>query len=184
MRDIGIQIKYSQLSENEKVILDKALKGANGPSTILDQVNLAESELADVDANMMETPPGCYLRCPRSVVKALQPQSKENDGKLLADPLDEVRKKMVARLENGYSLVRYRVQTGEETVGLFRGALLPVYPRAPPDFWPLASTNGQDYQIFGRDLGLVDISYSSAWNLGRVCSSLFLVPANPPLILF
>src|SRR5687767_1920044 len=109
MRDIGIQIKYSQLSEDEKITLDNTLKGANGNSADLDQVDLAENEIADVDANMMETPPGCYLRCPRSVVRALQSQSKENDGKLPVDPLDEIRRKMVARLENGYSLVRYRI---------------------------------------------------------------------------
>ncbi|KAF3290885.1 hypothetical protein TWF970_000146 [Orbilia oligospora] len=39
---------------------------------------------------------------------------------------DGVEKLMVERLNNGYSLVKYRVQTGEETVAFTRGPLIPT----------------------------------------------------------
>ncbi|KAK0667210.1 hypothetical protein QBC41DRAFT_279498 [Cercophora samala] len=75
---------------------------------------------------------------------------------------------MASRLENGYSLARYRLQTGEQTVSFFRGPLVPTsvkYPLQPG--WDLPSTHGTNRQIFDRQVGIMDISYSSAWQLGR-----------------
>ncbi|KAL8372581.1 hypothetical protein RB595_002090 [Gaeumannomyces hyphopodioides] len=71
-----------------------------------------------------------------------------------------------ARLADGYSMVRYRVQTGEITAALFRG---PFTPTVVP---PLAhlnkcSNSGIDLQILDKEVGLVDISYSVAWQVGR-----------------
>lgn len=75
---------------------------------------------------------------------------------------------MASRLENGYSLARYRLQIGEQTVSFFRGPLVPTsveYPLQPG--WDLPSTHGTNRQIFDRQVGIMDLSYSSAWQLGR-----------------
>src|SRR5947209_8037582 len=136
MRDIGIQIKHSQ------------------------GVDLDDNELTDFNAHIKDTPPNAYLRCPPSVLSAVeQPTLALKD----ADAMKAIGQRMVQRLKDGYSLIRYRVQSGEETVALFRGALLPVYPKAPPSAWPVSSTNGQDYQILDKTLRIMDVSYSSAW---------------------
>lgn len=141
MRDIGIQIKWSQ------------------------GVTLDDDEQTDFNEHIKDTPPNAYLRCPPSVLSAVERPTLALDDKNASKALGL---RMVQRLKDGYSLVLYRVQSGEETVGLSRGPLLPVYPKAPPSTWPYSSTNGQDYQILDTVLGVMDISYSSAWQLGRV----------------
>ena len=148
LRDLGISMKYSQLGEG----------GIDG------------NERTDLDAHMKDTPPNCYLRCSNKVLETFEERATKSGTTGVPNPLAAVKEAMVNRLKNGYNLVRYRVQSGEETVALSRGALLPVYPGAPPESWPFTSNNGQDYQIFDKQLGLMDISYSSAWQLGRVRS--------------
>ncbi|KAL0631397.1 hypothetical protein Q9L58_009740 [Maublancomyces gigas] len=71
------------------------------------------------------------------------------------------------RLTDGYSLVRYITQTGEETVAFTRGPLTPTTVKHPlrPN-WGV-STFGTDLQIFDTELGIMDITYSSAWELGK-----------------
>ncbi|KAL8286079.1 hypothetical protein RB597_002940 [Gaeumannomyces tritici] len=71
-----------------------------------------------------------------------------------------------ARLADGYSMVRYRMQTGEITAALFRGPFTPtvVPPLAHLD---KCSNSGIDLQILDKEVGLVDISYSVAWQVGR-----------------
>ncbi|KAF3083910.1 hypothetical protein TWF706_001057 [Orbilia oligospora] len=78
---------------------------------------------------------------------------------------DGVEKRMVERLNDGYSLVKYRVQTGEETVAFTRGPLIPT--KATTTNWIQESMSGQDLQILDRGFGIMDLSYSSAWQLGR-----------------
>lgn len=71
------------------------------------------------------------------------------------------------RMYDGYSLVRYITQTGEETVAFTRGPFTPTtveYPLRPD--WGI-STFGTDLQIFDTELGVMDITYSSAWQLGK-----------------
>jgi hypothetical protein len=143
MRDIGIQMKWSQ--------------GAA----------LDDNELTDFNSHIQDTPKNAYLMCSPKVLAAVeQPTLALKD----TDPMKQIGLRMVQRLKDGYSMVRYRVQSGEETVGLFRGALLPVYPKYLPATWPYSSCNGQDYQILDKTLRIMDISYSCAWQLGRVRS--------------
>ncbi|RBR08924.1 uncharacterized protein FIESC28_10104 [Fusarium coffeatum] len=69
------------------------------------------------------------------------------------------------RLNEGYALVRHRTQTGEQTAAMYRG---PLVPRRVP--YPLnkdAAKFDGDLRIYDPDLGLVDISYVSAWQLGK-----------------
>ena len=74
---------------------------------------------------------------------------------------------LVQRLRDGYIFSRYRAQTGEETVCLNRGPLVPVTIPPNATTWPGNSNFSTDYQILDKQLGVVDISYSSAYQLGK-----------------
>lgn len=79
----------------------------------------------------------------------------------------KVKDRIAARLRDGYSMVRYRTQTGEQTVALYRGPLTPTVVEPTNAAAKACSNSGQDLQILDREVGIMDISYSSAWNLGR-----------------
>ncbi|CAG7559101.1 unnamed protein product [Fusarium equiseti] len=69
------------------------------------------------------------------------------------------------RLNEGYTLVRHRIQRGEETAAMCRD---PLAPRRVP--YPLNKDNSKfdgDLRIYDPDLNLFDISYASAWQLGK-----------------
>ena len=74
------------------------------------------------------------------------------------------------RMRDGYTLVRYIVQTGEETVALMRGPLTPrnvPSPQLEVDLFQIHVNSGSDLQIVDSKLGLIDISYSAAWEIGK-----------------
>lgn len=81
------------------------------------------------------------------------------------EPLDDIAKRMLNRLEDGYTIVRSITPTGETTAALFRGPLTPSI--IAPLKWDLLSNTGSDLKIFDQDLGMMDITFSSAWSLGR-----------------
>ncbi|KAF3317556.1 hypothetical protein TWF173_010324 [Orbilia oligospora] len=75
---------------------------------------------------------------------------------------------VAARLRDGYTLCRYRVQTGEVTTAIMRGALSPtVVPRKGSPTYQIQSNSGTSFQVFDRCTGLIDITYSAAWQLGK-----------------
>ncbi|KAJ9494738.1 hypothetical protein H2202_009814 [Exophiala xenobiotica] len=82
----------------------------------------------------------------------------------------QVSKILADRLKMGYTLSRWRTQTGEESTALNRGALVPLNVPSPPApaTIPDCSTTSQDYQILDPQTGLMDLSYSSAWQLGKL----------------
>jgi hypothetical protein len=90
---------------------------------------------------------------------------------LISDPGQadgEGNKHIIDRIDDGYTLTRHRVQTGETTAAIFRGALTPKYvPRPLSKSWNMLSDCGMDLQILDDKLGLVDITYSAAWQLGK-----------------
>ena len=71
------------------------------------------------------------------------------------------------RLEEGYTLVRYRVQTGEETVALMRGPFTPLGVTNEERWFNVQSNSGEDLQIIDNSLGIIDISYCAAWQIGK-----------------
>ncbi|KAK1536503.1 uncharacterized protein CCOS01_01823 [Colletotrichum costaricense] len=76
--------------------------------------------------------------------------------------------RIAARLRDGYTIVKYRTQTGEETAAIARGACIPcVPPKKLSENWTSLSFSGSNLQILDKDLGLMDLTYSMAWNLGR-----------------
>ncbi len=73
------------------------------------------------------------------------------------------------RQQDGYSLVRHRTVTGETMAAICRGPLVPTIVPHPlhPDV-PFQSNFGSDLQILDRELGLMDVSYATAWQLGKM----------------
>ncbi|RSL80017.1 hypothetical protein CEP52_017448 [Fusarium oligoseptatum] len=68
------------------------------------------------------------------------------------------------RQEDGYTVVRSRTVTGEQTAAIYRGPLVPT----PVEYNTSPQSNfGSDLQILDPELSLMDLSYSSAWQLGR-----------------
>ncbi|OCT52854.1 hypothetical protein CLCR_09478 [Cladophialophora carrionii] len=118
------------------------------------------------------------------VVSMLQHLGKKDAGlsvlrtDLTVDPLGEksfdklsepdIAKLITKRQIDGYTLTRYRTITGEQTAAIYRGPLTPT--RVP---YPLhkkvsfQSNFGTDLQILDPDVGLMDLSYASAWQLGK-----------------
>ncbi|KAK2007341.1 hypothetical protein LZ32DRAFT_610424, partial [Colletotrichum eremochloae] len=72
------------------------------------------------------------------------------------------------RQRDGYTIVRHRTITGEQTAAMNRGPLVPTrVPHPLHSAVPMQSNFGTDLQILDSDLGLMDISYASAWQLGK-----------------
>jgi hypothetical protein len=75
---------------------------------------------------------------------------------------------LVDRLASGYTFTRWRAETGEETAALNRGPLVPQrQPSTPAADLPDCSNTSKDFQILDKDTGLMDLSYSTAWQLGK-----------------
>ncbi|KAL8672155.1 MAG: hypothetical protein Q9168_003378 [Polycauliona sp. 1 TL-2023] len=77
---------------------------------------------------------------------------------------------MKERFANGYSLVRHRTAPGQVSVAFTRSPLVPVIVERPAAL-PQSSHNGQDYQILDQRVGIVDISYSTAFQYGKTLAS-------------
>ncbi|KAG9496368.1 hypothetical protein J7337_012956 [Fusarium musae] len=91
----------------------------------------------------------------------------DRKGSIVTDKT-EMEKLVAKRLEEGFTLTRYRTVTGEVTSGLLRGPLVPVKVRHPRQSGMIFQTNvGADLNILDPDLGLMDLSYSTAWQVGR-----------------
>ncbi|KAF7532352.1 hypothetical protein G7054_g8016 [Neopestalotiopsis clavispora] len=95
-------------------------------------------------------------------------------GRVTKSELDEMRssgdvgESMARRIEDGYTISKHQTRTGEETAVLYRGPLVPVevsYPLGA--HWDAPSTDSTSREILDPHLGIMDISYSSAWELGR-----------------
>ncbi|KAL7276583.1 hypothetical protein RUND412_000425 [Rhizina undulata] len=95
------------------------------------------------------------LRAPDEIISGLSNQGPEAA-------------RVAQRLTDGYSLTRYRTQTGEETAALTRGPFTPtIIPHPLTTDWTSLSNFGTDLQILDQAVGLIDITYSSAWQLGK-----------------
>ncbi|USW53091.1 hypothetical protein Slin15195_G064100 [Septoria linicola] len=125
----------------------------------------------------------CWLRAPDNAIRnaaGLQSATPTTVTGSISKVLDavplaqrtSVNFRLASRLHDGYSLQRYLLQTGEQTVALYRSPLSPTYvppikTRKDDGWWPLQSNFSSDYQILDPNLGIVDITYSAAWQLGR-----------------
>jgi hypothetical protein len=110
------------------------------------------------------------LRPPKPVLDAILNTSSEKSHSTASQRA--VAQILHDRLSNSYTICRWRTATGEETVAFNRGPLVATptldVPGKPPQDWPPISMAGKDYQIFDKDVGLMDLTYSSAWSLGKL----------------
>ncbi|KAI2780789.1 hypothetical protein F4815DRAFT_469104 [Daldinia loculata] len=94
------------------------------------------------------------LRAPEEIISPLRASS------------DKMQQLVAKRLDDGYTLVRYRTQTGESTVAFYRGPFTPSF--VPPlENLTTSSNSGVDLQVLDKQLGIMDITYSVAWQVGR-----------------
>ena len=80
-------------------------------------------------------------------------------------PESQAKMRALQRLKDGYSLIRYRTQTGEETVAFTRG---PFIPAIVTENSVKQSNSSANLMIMDKELSILDISYSTAWQLGRI----------------
>ncbi|KAF3354918.1 hypothetical protein VdG1_07122 [Verticillium dahliae VDG1] len=72
------------------------------------------------------------------------------------------------RQRDGYTIVRHRTVTGEETAAMTRGPLTPTFvPHPLREGFVMQSNFGTDLRILDPDLSLMDLTYASAWQLGK-----------------
>ena len=127
-----------------------------------DSVNFIDA-MRDIGDHIKENE--CWLRAPSSMI---QPMLNKLVDEATSTPQDLLRLQLGKRMQDGFVLQRYLLQTGEETVSIYRGPLTPTYvPPITDKTWPYQSNFSSDYQILDRRLGIMDISYSAAWQLGR-----------------
>ncbi len=68
-------------------------------------------------------------------------------------------------LKRGHIPLRHITRTGEETVSLYRGPLLPY---KPDEQEPVIKHTADGRMLYDPEHGIMDLSYSSAWQLGRL----------------
>ncbi|KAI1055788.1 hypothetical protein LB506_009201 [Fusarium annulatum] len=68
------------------------------------------------------------------------------------------------RVTEGYTIVRHRDIAGESSMALYRGPLIPGQSRKARI---KPSVHGTDLQIIDTSARILDISYNTAWELGR-----------------
>ncbi|KAF5989716.1 hypothetical protein FBULB1_719 [Fusarium bulbicola] len=102
---------------------------------------------------------------PTSGFEWLRPSQDRYAGLLSAQEADKQR--VGKRIRDGYSLTRYRTLSGEETLALQRGALIPTLPSANTALNTPIHLFSSQLQILDTEVGLVDNSYAAAWNLGK-----------------
>ncbi|KAK5988129.1 hypothetical protein PT974_12269 [Cladobotryum mycophilum] len=96
-------------------------------------------------------------------INVLHPQMPDE-----ADTPGSVQEIITKRQQDGYTLVRHRTITGESTAAMTRGPLVPNPIRHPlRDGFNIQSNFGSDLQILDPKLSLMDITYASAWQLGK-----------------
>ncbi|KAK4153610.1 hypothetical protein C8A00DRAFT_15188 [Chaetomidium leptoderma] len=97
--------------------------------------------------------------------------------RLTQDDVDALQKagavgcRLASRIHDGFSMVRYRLQTGEVSSAFFRGPFTPGVVSFPDTTekapWPGTSNTGAKLQILDQEYNLMDVTYSAAWNLGK-----------------
>ncbi|KAK6215472.1 hypothetical protein QIS74_08491 [Colletotrichum tabaci] len=108
-----------------------------------------------------------HLRKNLTVFHPLAPAQHEKPSAADAGS-DPVRDLIAKRQEDGYTLVKHRTITGETTAAMIRGPFSPKYvPHPWVEGLAIQSNFGSDLQILDPALSLTDVTYSSAWQLGK-----------------
>ena len=91
---------------------------------------------------------------------------------LLNDP-QAINQRVGQRLQDGYTLTRYRLHTAEESVAFYRGPFTPTHVAydSTTDYFHTQSTFSTDLQVLDQSVGIMDITYSMAWQLGKTLAT-------------
>lgn len=84
----------------------------------------------------------------------------------LSMPSMDDSEKLNSYIENGYVPFIHNIRNGEKTVSFYRGPLTPVNVKSSTDFLPAGSADA--LYIYDPDVGMFDISYAYAWQIGRM----------------
>jgi hypothetical protein len=107
-----------------------------------------------------------HLQMPEDRTKS---QSQQEANSSVDPKLEDVIKR---RQTDGYTLVRHRTVIGEQMAAMIRGRLTPTFVVHPlREKFKMQSNFGSDLQILDPDLSLMDISYTSAWQLGKTLAT-------------
>lgn len=146
------------------------IEAVEGMSTTINEKFVAMSSLHSWEYNCL--PPSSldveasfkHIGDGLNVLRPMVPKADKDE----LDSKGNVGKALNQRLEDGFSLLRYRTQTGEVTAGFYRSPFTPTTVKFPEEtHWPPGSTTGTKLQILDPNLNIMDITYSTAWNLGK-----------------
>ncbi|KAF8511748.1 hypothetical protein JB92DRAFT_2724834 [Gautieria morchelliformis] len=98
------------------------------------------------------------LRVPDSVINSI-------GGTDINNPA--IIQRLKDRATDGFTLVRYRLQTGEDTLAFTRSPFTPADTQFPLPNFPQISFSSTDLQVLDTGLGIMDLTYSTAWQLGK-----------------
>ena len=80
---------------------------------------------------------------------------------------------LTGRLSEGFYPIQYHLRTGEDTIAWYRGPLIPMQlqlspPASSAQGLPFpSSVGGTDLMIWDANYGMFDLTYATAWQLGR-----------------
>jgi hypothetical protein len=75
-------------------------------------------------------------------------------------------KLVLTAFDSGYSLIKYGMRQGEKTMAWYRGPLLPVATAHVRREKPFATSDSA--LIYDQKTGMFDLSYATAWQIGRL----------------
>ncbi|GKU16081.1 hypothetical protein FLAG1_08829, partial [Fusarium langsethiae] len=103
-----------------------------------------------------------------SILPTYEVSESPHDGSGRENNQPDIAEVVKKRQTYGYTFIRHQTQTGEVSSAMFRGPLVPTkvpHPLRPNMRWQ--SNIGSDLKIQDPELGMVDLTYSTAWNLGK-----------------
>lgn len=97
------------------------------------------------------------------------PEMKSTQGEKPSPEEERLQQIITKRRDDGFNLIRHRTVTGEITAAMIRSPLTPTpVPAGLGSDFQMTSNFGTDLQILDPELSLMDITYTSAWQLGKV----------------
>jgi len=102
---------------------------------------------------------------PAQGFSALLERLNREPGSLHAPAPDTATSEAQAWFDQGHMPVPHTLREGDKTVSFYRG---PLIPGAPPDAATLPARSADELLRYDPATGLLDVSYASAWEMGRL----------------
>ncbi|KAM3513556.1 hypothetical protein MY11210_002843 [Beauveria gryllotalpidicola] len=113
--------------------------------------------------------PADLIGCLETIGGGISPlRASEKHIRGLVNARDATSRRSGDRMSSGFTMTRYCVQTGDETVAFTRGPCIPV-PNDTTEYQYLKRMADfpTDLQVLDQEVGIMDVSYSTAWQLGK-----------------